>query len=304
MDKDKKIEKKIYIAIELVLLVMMIVVDNLVAKALLVLFIITFLLFFLSPQLSKIYRKKIMNMISLNYIKNNIDFYRDIIKEYSIGEISYIDGYDLDYPQDILAILLKLKLNRYIEIENNTIKKLKKPDSNLKESDKYILDNIYNGKIQLEDDESLKEIIRNEAIKDKLISKVDFKEGKMLVITILLIILGVSLSFVLCIFLSENLRLIGTIPFLATCVFVFISTNYITKESKNSWRLTKNGRNINIKLKGLKNYLQEYSIVEKRNIDELLLWEDYLIYSVMFKINKKIINEYKDIIRVESFFNI
>ena len=156
----------------------------------------------------------------------------------------------------------------------------------------------------MHDDELLKKIIRSEAINDELIKKVDFKDSKILAITIFLMILGVILSFVLCIFLPENLRLIGAIPFLADGILAFISINYMIIESKNSWRITKKGKDINVKLKGLKNFLQEYSIVKEREINELFLWEDYLIYSVMFKINKKIINEYKDIVMVEIIDNV
>ena len=34
-----------------------------------------------------------------------------------------------------------------------------------------------------------------------------------------------------------------------------------------------------------------------REKKELILWKEYLIYSVVFNINKKVINEYKDSVK-------
>ena len=61
---------------------------------------------------------------------------------------------------------------------------------------------------------------------------------------------------------------------------------------------TKKGRELNQKLEGLKNYLKDYSLMDEREAKEIELWEDYLIYSVMFGQNKKIIEEYEKHIEI------
>ena len=53
----------------------------------------------------------------------------------------------------------------------------------------------------------------------------------------------------------------------------------------------------------LKNFLSEFSIIDKRKIEELLLWDDYLIYSVMFGLNSDIIVKYKELIVIENVNN-
>ena len=47
------------------------------------------------------------------------------------------------------------------------------------------------------------------------------------------------------------------------------------------------------KLKGLGEYLKEYSLIENRKAIEIYLWEDYLIFSVLLGINNNITNEMK-----------
>ncbi len=66
------------------------------------------------------------------------------------------------------------------------------------------------------------------------------------------------------------------------------------------YKRTTKGRELNQKLEGLKNYLKDYSMLDEREAKELELWDDYLIYSVMFGQNKKIMEEYEKYIEIEE----
>ena len=63
---------------------------------------------------------------------------------------------------------------------------------------------------------------------------------------------------------------------------------------------TQKGKELNKKLEGLKHYLEDYSLLSEREAKEIELWEDYLIYSVMFGQNKKVIEEYEKYIEIEE----
>ena len=54
------------------------------------------------------------------------------------------------------------------------------------------------------------------------------------------------------------------------------------------------GNEVNYKLDGLKNFIRDFSSLDERTKEEIILWDDYLIYSVIFGDNKKIYNEMKD----------
>ena len=66
------------------------------------------------------------------------------------------------------------------------------------------------------------------------------------------------------------------------------------------YKRTQKGKEINKKLEGLKHYLKDYSLLSEREAKEIELWEDYLIYSVMFGQNKKVIEEYEKYIEIEE----
>ena len=51
------------------------------------------------------------------------------------------------------------------------------------------------------------------------------------------------------------------------------------------------GKELLTKAYALKNFLKDFSIIDKRTNDELILWEYYLIYSVVLGVNNKIENE-------------
>ena len=47
-----------------------------------------------------------------------------------------------------------------------------------------------------------------------------------------------------------------------------------------------------MKLDGLKLFMEHFSNMKNKKAEQLVLWEDYLIYSVMFNINSEIQDEY------------
>ena len=51
------------------------------------------------------------------------------------------------------------------------------------------------------------------------------------------------------------------------------------------------GKMINLKLEGLRKYLVDFSQIEEKTKEQLILWEEYLVYSVILGINTKVIEE-------------
>lgn len=65
------------------------------------------------------------------------------------------------------------------------------------------------------------------------------------------------------------------------------------KSQENLYNRSKLAEELNKKLEGLKNYINEYSLLKDKTSEDITLWEDYLIYSVIFNQNNDIIEEYK-----------
>lgn len=254
----------------------------------------------------KIMRKKeYKNQLSKIDFKNKGEYYRDILKGYSPFLLSYIDNFIFEEKRDIIATLLNLQLKQVIKIENNTIIKLDK-DANLEESEQYILNAVSDGKIKLVNTLELERKIEKDACNKGLIQikesskDIDKKTlknncAKLFAISVIIYIL---LSIIMTSINNEILNTIFVFLAIIFCNPIFYIVLYIIKyySSKPKIRRTTKGEEINIKLEGLKNYIQEYSNLKEKNTDDILLWEEYLIYSVIFNLNDNVINEMNGLI--------
>lgn len=57
--------------------------------------------------------------------------------------------------------------------------------------------------------------------------------------------------------------------------------------------LTKKGMNEKEKLKGLKKYMEDFSMMKEKSVPELILWEKYLVYATVFGIADKVLKQLK-----------
>ncbi len=245
-------------------------------------------------------RKEYKNQLSKIDYKNEEVYYREILKGYSPFLLSYIDNFIFKGKTDIIATMLNLQLKKVIKIENNTIIKLDNA-INLEESEQYILNNVSNGKIKINDIRELEQKIVKDAqnkglIKIKEVQKSEDMKQLKDKLVIFFIISVCIIMFISIIAISINNELLTAIVLIFSLIFCnpfFYIILYIIKYylNKPKIRRTKKGEEVNTKLEGLKNYIQEYSKLKEKNANDILLWEEYLIYSVIFNINDKVIKE-------------
>lgn len=57
------------------------------------------------------------------------------------------------------------------------------------------------------------------------------------------------------------------------------------------------------KWNGLKNFLNDFTIINERNMNEIKIWEDYLIYAIAMGVNKKVISEYLKLTNIKLINN-
>lgn len=73
-------------------------------------------------------------------------------------------------------------------------------------------------------------------------------------------------------------------------ITLFFVMQYIIRVKKSS----KEEAQIKEQIKGLRRYLRDYSKIEERELNSLVIWEDYLIIAIALKLNKKTINYFYD----------
>ena len=253
-------------------------------------------------------RKESLSKIDFSKDK---DYYRDILKNYSPAELSYVDDFEINIKREVVATLLKLELKKKIEINENEILVL---DSNLidfKKSEKYILIQVNNGKVNLVNGQYFKNLIREEATEDELVERntpisifrgLLRRHNKKIIYSIVMSIICMIASGIMeysdfvenndtfliifiIIFAISMFYLAGTL--FASFIGGFV---YLILKSTSDHRTPK-GEEVNKKIEGLKQYIKDYSMLDQSEREALEIWEDYLIYSVIFDINAKGIAE-------------
>jgi len=235
--------------------------------------------------------------------KKHEAYYRDILKNYSPAELSYIDKFEILPQNDIAASLLSLELNKNIYLDNKIQINNTYTENNISSNEKYILDSIEDGIITNLNETEFTTKVKEDAIRNGLLKESKIEWGKFTRVLIL------SLSFMalmifICItlfsdFVSNPTNIadwklfilmfaILLILYLPISIGIYFNT-YIVKMKKNSYIRTKKGEELNENLEGLKNYLKDYSNIHEKDEKSLTLWEDYLIYSVIFNQNTKVI---------------
>ncbi len=260
------------------------------------------------------YTKERLSNIDL---KNYEGYFRDILKQYSPAELSYIDDFELSYKEDIVATLLSLRLKGAISFDENNevINVISNSIEDLSQNEKYILSGIKNGKLVEYNDEAFKSKVIEDSLRNDLLKDITIKNAK-----IVKSIIGIIFSFpiftiitiLITIAMFNNSSAFNVEVFIIFFIFVFILLfffpigllafliTYIIKNVKNKYARSKNGELVNEKIEGLKNYLNDYSSLDEKEKESITIWEDYLLYSVIFKHNnnivKDILNKYVNIV--------
>ena len=269
-----------------------------------------FILIYLSIKFA-VRRFKKDRLSKVDFI-NYKGYYRDILKKYSPAELSYIDNFEVSPRNDIPATLLSLNLkgkisfdkyNERIIIENDNV-------DDLSGNEILVFNSIINGKVSYLDDSIFIKKVKEDALKNNLLSTSKFVTkflNKVLVFIILFVLFMICLCFIFArgihsssdtanIFLSKTLAFSGILMICLPLAIGAYMYTYLSKNEKNEFVRTSMGEDINEKLEGLKNYLKDYSSIDEMNENSLALWEDYLIYSVIFSQNdtavKNICNKY------------
>lgn len=245
-------------------------------------------------------------------IKND-EYYREIIPKYSAAVLSYIDDFNIE-KNDIAATLLSLKIKKCIEIHENEIEIINE-NVELAENEKYVMECLKNN-IEISMIE-FKKYVKNDAFSSKLIEpKIDIgmKLGKSIGFSIGSFCLGMVLMFLT----IANGKIIDNISgmfgiFMLFSYFLFIMAcffaipayiwikffMYVGVKTNDPYIRTKEGKEINKKIEGLRRYILDYSMMDNKNKEDLIIWEEYLVYSVILGINKKAAEDVLRMIKIQ-----
>ena len=266
------------------------------------------ILFIVIKLVSKKIRKEKLNK---DDFKRSKDYYRDVLDGYGACELSWIDDFKLEIPKDIIAELLQLENEKVIKINEDNIEMLENFDTNnLNETQKYLLSCIEDGKVKNISEIKLQETVRKDALKHKIVEQREESKKKkkkrmfkaILIAVIVNIVMRVAFNIISEMNFENNM--IPIISFVIYVIALMIFALYPTiviisfiiynvKSTLDPYFRTKEGEELNRSIEGLKNYLKDYTLLDEQEKDGIVVWEEYLVYSVLFNQNKKMIEKYK-----------
>jgi len=293
-----------------------------------ILIIAVYLIYNLIKKIKKD-KKELKNMSDINVV--DYPYYRELpYKNMTAGDIAYIYYYKNNkmskklnkvFSANVLSLFLKgcisLEKNSKKEIvvtinknninakellrDENTVfylfidasKKLNKSFT-MKEFKKYInkqnaekiVERFEDMKIKAEINAKEKNIyaLKNVNIREKYKSKF---EMSMLMLFLMPIIFMAGIGL-----LVEGI--VATILWLVmfTYEFLLLKDVIIIKKLLNkSWNLSEKGMDYLSKLKGLKRYIEDFSLMRERETMDVILWREYLVSAVVLGVSDKVIKE-------------
>ena len=246
-----------------------------------------------------------------------LEYYRDLPDENSTpGEAIKILDIDIDsftptnFGKVFSATILDLSLKKYLEIKQEKNKKGKdtvniyvlkqvsdglkpsearimtfmidatkgKESISLKELEKYIekhptkTENLLKGTY----DAANNQLINEEIIDSELQN--EYKKYK-----------EIQICYIIAVFFL----FFTLIAFIIPAIIFVIDAIMCGKIAKKINVLTQKGVDLQEQWKGLKKYMEDFSMLDKREVPELIIWEKYLVYATVFGIADKVIKQLK-----------
>lgn len=250
-------------------------------------FVINFIIFIIKRKIEILNVKKITRD---DWEKFN--YYRDILKSYSIGELGYLYLENKDTQLLIAAELENLKRKKLIDLKQDEIIILN--NEGCYPSEKYIIDHYR----FINDKEFYERYL--DCIKDSLkekgcLTNYEYKRDSKIIIIFALFIMTFFLGWYLFISTNtESLFIVGFEAIYFCLVILILLMSFGVLGNKKKLVKTKLGKEIFLKLCGLKNYLRDFNNFDEKNLKEIVLWEDYILYAIILKESKNLSNESKN----------
>lgn len=255
-------------------------------------------------------KRKTRNIENSTIIKN-IDFkyYRDIIDGYSPALLSFIlDGTEM--KKDFSASIIYLINKGYLEQIGEEVKRTNKNINDLSEDLQIICNNIDEIFDTIEKQTiEMKSKNRNDVIVSysKMIMEKWYKSIEKQAVEKGLVNIRdsfrlTSLLSILCFIESIYTFSLESWGLWLFSLFLFFLLMFIKVwvYDENKWVKTQKGYEIYIKILGLKNYIKDYSMISEKELKEISIWEDYLIYAIIFNntsnLNKEALEFYNKLL--------
>lgn len=237
----------------------------------------------------------------------NDSYYRESISKYSPGVLSYVDDFKLG-KNDIIATLMSLQLKQKIIVEEK-VKLINDSTENLDTNEIYVLDMIKEDNLENIDIKTFENKVVYDCLNYKLLednSSSDYTTQKIFSTTVFTFLFCIIVGMIIYFLIKLNgiintkivfmlLVLMSVIAFFSAIIAPFFAIAYIVSaciiHKSDPYMRNNKARKINQKLEGLRKYIKDYSLLDQKEFDDIKLWDEYLIYSIILGQNTKIVDD-------------
>lgn len=235
-----------------------------------------------------------------NYRIPKMEYFRDIIHEYSVASICKCYSKKVNVNDQIVSTLIKLELDNKIELnyDNSKIIRLLS-EENLTFSEKMFIDTYkdINRNNPMYNKKNIEEYLKNDNIKDaldqKLLTEINPKiinYLKRLSVIILCINLFASITVAPYVFNNPLDLIIYQILNWVITFFIILFVGIIYNNHK-IYIFTEDGIILRNKLLGLRNFLKDFSTIKDKDVKQYKLYEYYIVYAIIFNFSGKLNND-------------
>lgn len=283
-------------------------------------------LLFLVTRLIK-YGKQLSQTKKEKYSVEEIKYFRDIPreKEATPAEATFLCESNRNHffihnklSQVFSATLLQLCLKKYITFEssdskNMTIYCLKDNDEGLQASEKIVWEILQKASLLEPEKGITMKAIKKYASKNydefdcfmrqledapkhvyvangKYDVKKEKKANRQAILATMYVGMAVVVPIIAFALVEDFSIWLVLLPFILLCILCMA---VLSKVANNIPVLTEQGEIERQQWRGLKRYMEDFSLLKEREVPDLILWEKYLVYATAFGISEKVIKQLK-----------
>lgn len=286
--------------------------------------------FFVLKLLFHCARKQMVRNSTFRTVED-FEYYRDKLEGLSPGAISLISDLKLEQKKDVAASILKYKEMGILKEVDGKFVAEHLEQTNLRESDTYLIDKLVHHTFSVENDKEWQRLVEQEAVADGYIARRGDLGGKGCggcLLTVIIPIVLFVIVFILCSHVLENMEGLEHIlaqakegmslgeqleylsqypqyfPLIAEIVGIFILlcialvsplaviAGIIGTAMNVKWfKRTALGNEMAECIYGMKNFIHDYSNLSQADQEQVVLWDDYLIYAVVLEENQQIVDD-------------
>lgn len=241
-------------------------------------------------MIQKYKENEIIKKYEANYKVSTYKYYRELLGDISPAILAKIYSKDINYKDQIISVFLDLEERGVLKKENDKIKVIDVSDSLLyfeKLIIKYLVNNIKFSEFKKEYDKTINEYLKeHEYLKSK--DKEEFNMTEFIQLIMIWIILTL-LIFISAIFPISQLGIFLVISY----VLAFISIPIYKLIEKIIYPVVRTEKTLELcaKLNGLKNYYKDFTIMQDKSINDIKLYDDYILYAIIFDLKGKLNDE-------------